>query len=216
MNTRLSTYLKRHFGIHTFQVMARPLGRSDQAARPALGLSYRLLDRSEIEACCSQPDLHMSPAFIRDAAARKDACVGAFDGGEMAACAWIAFTSAPCADDVWVCFDERACFLYRIFVRDAWRGRGLEAALRLVADDLCLWAGKRFAISFVDARNEQDIAQVAQTGAQTIAQAGFVEPIRMNWKMRKGGADGLEFRFFHPELAQPAQEPLWQEGSRRS
>jgi hypothetical protein len=216
VNTRLSTYLKRHFGIHTFQVMARPLGRAEPAVKPAPGLSYRLLDRSEIEECCSRPDLHMSPAFAHQAAARKDACIGAFEGGEIRACAWIAFASAPCADEVWVRFDERACCLYRVFVRDSWRDRGMEAALRLVADDLCLWAGKRFAISFVDARNEHDIAQLTRTGAQTIAHAGFVEPIRMNWRMRKVGADGLQFRFFHPAAEQAAQEPLWQEGSRRS
>jgi hypothetical protein len=214
LNTRLSSYLKRHFGIHSFQVMARPLGA--EAPAPDLGLRYRLLGRSEIEQCCNRPDLRMSPAFVQAAASRKDACIGAFLGKEIVACAWIAFTAAPCADDVWVRFDERACFLYQVFVRDEWRARGVDQALRLVADNLCLWAGKRFAMSFVAADNDGDIAQIAQTGARTIAHAGFVEPIGMNWKMRRAGADGLEFRFFQHGVAQPAQEPLWQEGSRRS
>jgi GNAT superfamily N-acetyltransferase len=216
LSTRLSTYLKQHFGIHSFHVMARPLRSTGPDTKLEPELTYRLLDRSEIEQCCHRPDLHMGPAFVRDAAARNDVCVGAFHAGAIVGGAWIAFSSAPCADDVWVNFDDRACFVYKVFVRDEWRGRGLERALHVVADNLCLWAGKRFAMSFVDSTNEGDIAQIEQIGARTIAKAGFVEPIRMNWKMRKAGVDGLAFRFFRQGAGQPAQEPLWQEGSRRS
>lgn len=216
MPTKLSAYLKRHFGIHTFQVMARPLGSAGAAPEAGLGLTYRLLDRSEIEECCSRAALHMTPAFVQAAASRKDACVGAFDEGEIVACAWIAFAAAPCGEEVWVRFDPRASFVYKVFVRDEWRGRGVERVLRVIADDLCLWAGKRFAISFVDSRNEDDIEQLEQMGARTIAHAGFVEPFRMNWKMRTAGADGLEFRFFRQGVLQSCEEPLWQEGSRRS
>ncbi len=229
MSTRLSEYLKRHFGIHTFQVMARPLGSGVAAQRVVPGLAYRLLDRDEIEACCARADLRMSSAFVQAAAKRGDACIGALDRGEIAACAWIAFGSVPCAPGVWAQLDARACSIYTVFVRDAWQGRGLERALRLVGDDRCLWAGKRFAVSFVDARNAGDIAHIEQTGARTIARVGFVESIGMNWRTRRENADELQFRLQfglcdpqnpahpeHPPAPRGAAESRWQAGSGRS
>jgi GNAT superfamily N-acetyltransferase len=215
VSTRLSQYLKRHFGIHTFQVMARALGSDDGSPRAVPGFAYRLLDRGEIEACCDLADLRMSRAFVEAAAKRGDACIGALEGGEMAACAWIAFGSVPCAPGVWAQLDERACSIHTVFVRHAWQGQGLERALRLVADDLCLWAGKRFAVSFVDARNAGDIARIAETGARTIARVGFVESLGMNWRTQPHDADDdLQFRFYQP--GQAGTEPRWQAGSGRS
>ncbi len=196
---RLLSNLKEHFNIHKCSVLVRPLGNSAPAPRAVTGLSYRLLSSQEVQDFCADPDLDLSKDFIGAAADRGDVCVGAFDGDKVVGYAWLAFAAAPYQDSVWVKFDMRACYTYKTFVRPQWQGREIERTLRIVADDLCIWSGKSFAISFIDSRNQASIAEAQRSGAQTVATAGYVEPMGMNWAVRPPGADRFEFQFFKPK-----------------
>jgi hypothetical protein len=195
---RLLSSLKEHFNIHKCSVLVRPLGNSVPAPRTAGGLSYRLLSAQEVQNFCADPELDLDEAFVTAATSRRDVCVGAFDGETLVGYAWLAFAAAPYQDSVWVKFDMRACYTYKAFVRPQWRGREIERTLRIVADDLCIWSGKSFAISFIDIRNQVSIAEAQRGGAQTVATAGYVEPMGMNWAVRPSGADRFEFQFFKP------------------
>jgi hypothetical protein len=197
--TRLLSNLKEHFNIHKCSVLVRPLGNTAAAPRKSGGLSYRLLSSQEIEGISADPELELSADFVRAAAARGDVCVGAFEGDKAVGYSWLAFAAAPYQDSVWVKFDLRACYTYKAFVRPGWEGRDIDRTLRIVADDLCIWSGKSFAINFIDTRNEHSIAEAQRTGAQTVATAGYMEPIGMNWALRAPGADRFEFQFFKPQ-----------------
>jgi hypothetical protein len=195
---RLLSSLKEHFNIRKCNVLVRPLGNSAAARRKNAGVSYRLLSAEDLERFCADPGLELSDAFVRAASARGDVCVGAFEATRPVGYAWLAFAAAPYEDSVWVKFDLRACYTYKAFVRAGWEGRDIDRALRIVADDLCIWSGKSFAISFIDSRNQRSLAEARRTGAQTVATAGYMEPIGMNWALRSPGAERFEFSFFKP------------------
>jgi hypothetical protein len=196
---RLLASLKEHFNIHKCNVLVRPLGNTAARPRKDTALSYRLLGTQEVQDLCADPELELSESFVAAAAGRGDVCVGAFDGEKPVGYAWLAFAAAPYQDSVWVTFDMRACYAYKAFVRPGWQGREIERTLRIVADDLCIWSGKSFAISFIDWRNQASLVEAQRSGAQTVATAGYVEPVGMNWAVRAPGAERFEFRFFKPE-----------------
>lgn len=198
METTIAAFLRRHFAIHHCRVMARPLGAATPAARQAPGLRYRLLAAAEIQACVADPALDLPQSFVEAAAARNDACVGAFDGACIVGYAWLAFAAAPYKDRVWVRFDPRACLVYRVHVRPEYAGRGVEDRLRVVADDLCIWAGKSYAISFVQGDNAGSIAAAERAGAQTVAHAAYLPGLGIHWAVRTLGAEPLEFSFYEP------------------
>jgi hypothetical protein len=199
--------LREHFGIHTCRVLVRPLGNATPAPRKPSPLSYRLLSTSEIHDCMRDPQLDMTEAFVRAAARRSDACVGAFDGETLAGYAWLAFAAAPYREGVWVTFDPRACYAYKVFVRPAYREQDIEGTLRVVADDLCIWAGKTFSISFIESGNRRSIEDAQRAGAHTVARAAYMAPTGMNWALREPGVEPIEFRFFKPG-GEPLQSPV--------
>jgi hypothetical protein len=196
--TRLLASLKEHFNLYRCSVMVRPLGNTAPVRSKSAALSYRLLSSHEVQDYSADPELELGEGFVKAAAGRGDSCVGAFDGDKLVGYAWLAFAAAPYQESVWVTFDMRACYAYRAFVLPAWQGRDIERTLRVVADDLCIWSGKSFAISFIDARNRHSIAEAQRTGAQEVATAGYMETLGMNWVVRAPGADRFEFRFYKP------------------
>ena len=173
-------------------VLIRTLGTTASARQR---LAYRVLNAQEIEAYAGDASLGLRDEALLAGRRGRHACVGALDGDELAGYAWLAFGAAPYQGSVWVSFDLRACSAYKVFVRARWRGQGIEQRLRTVADDLCIWAGKSHAISFIDITDHEAIEEAKQAGAQTIAHAGYVEPLGFNWAVQVPGAPRFDFSF---------------------
>ena len=187
--------LRKHFQINACRVVARPLG---QVPVDRASLSYRLLSALEVQELVYDPALRLAASFVRAAQARQDACIAAFDGKQVVAYAWTAFGSGVCKNDVWVKVDPRACYVYKSFVRPEYRDDKVTDALHTVADQFWLWTGKRFCMSFIHDHNPADMEQTRRRGGKTIAHAGYIEPMGINWALRAPGTERLEFHFFKP------------------
>jgi len=187
--------LRKHFQINACRVVARRLG---QGAVHRASLSYRLLSAPEVQEVSRDPALQLTAEFVRAAQARGDSCIAAFDGKQVAAYAWTAFRSGVYRNDVWVKVDPRACYVYTVFVRPEYREGKVTDALHTVADQFWLWTGKRFCMSFIYDHNAVEIEQARRCGGQTIAHAGYIEPMGINWALRAPRTERLEFHFFKP------------------
>jgi len=99
---------------------------------------------------------------------------------------------------VWVKVDPRACYVYKVFVQPEYREDKVSDALHTVADQFWLWTGKRFCMNFIHDLNPADMEQTRRCGGQTIAHAGYIEPMGINWALRAPRTERLEFHFFKP------------------
>jgi GNAT superfamily N-acetyltransferase len=192
---RLMGRLSRHAGLRLFRVFDRPLER--RAPASAAGVEYRLLDEDMLLGLCAEPTLDLAPAKVHAAYGRGDVCVGAFIASELAGYCWFAFTAAPHMDSAWIDFPPDIVYTCKAYVRPAYRGRGIAAALYRFADPLWLARGRRRAMICVESHNFASIAAAKRAGFSHAGYAGYLGGARLGaWRSPPAADYGL--RFFAP------------------
>src|SRR5204863_9206706 len=110
---------------------------------------------------------------------------------ELAGYCWFALSPAPHMDGAWLEFPEHVVYTYKSYVRPAFRGRGIAAALYGFADAHFLERGRTHAVLCVESHNGPSIAAARRCG---FAQAGFapylvggrLPPLRSRGGLRYG------------------------------
>ena len=188
--------LARHAGLRVFRVFGRRL--EPQARVAGRGLDYRLLSKRDLLPLCADASLDLSPSKVRAAYGRGDLCVGAFERGVLAGYCWFALAAAPHLDRAWLEFPPHVVYTYKSYVRPAFRGRGIAAAMYRVADGLFLGRGRTHAVICVESHNWPSIAAARRSAFAAAGYAAYVGGARLRaWCSRAAAAYGL--RFFVPQ-----------------
>lgn len=184
-------------GIHVWRVFARRLG-AGQLPAPS-GVELRFATADELRARWSDAELEFTEPKARDAFARGEACVGAFDGVRLVAYAWYAVAPAPHSNGLWMDFDRRAVYIYRAFVTPRYRGRGIAPALFRFADRLFLERGRQIALLCVEASNEPSVAAARRSGAHGVGYCAYWHGAGRFFTLRTPGVRHVGFRFCLPQ-----------------
>jgi len=193
---RVMSRLDRHAGLRVFRVLGRRLRAWAGAA--ARRIDCRLLPEREVLALCADPALDLLPSKVKAAYRRGDLCVGAFQEGELAGYCWFALSPAPHMDGAWLEFPDHIVYIYKSYVRPAFRGRGIAAALYGSADAHFLERGRTHAVICVETHNEPSLAAARRSGFVSAGYAAYLRGGRvLAWC--SGAAAGYGLRFFVPE-----------------
>ena len=188
--------LSRWAGLRVFRVYGRALEREGPARRA--DLQCRMLYQGEVLAQCVDASLELSPGKVMAAYARGDLCVAAFEGSELVGYCWFAFAPAPHMDRAWIEFAPDVVYVYKSYVRPAFRGRGIAAALYRLADELCMRRGRERAVLCVESHNRPSMAAAARSGFRPVGYAVYLGGRRLRaWSSYAAGAYRL--RFFVPQ-----------------
>jgi len=192
MYARLMRGLARRSGLRVFRFFARPL-HPEPVARS--GFELRHLSLAEVLVQCGDGELDLRESAVRDAYARGDFCAGAFEGHVLAGYCWLAFAPLPHLDGVCVRFRPDVAWLYKSFVRAAYRGRGLAARLYRFPDQKCAALGRRTSVICVESHNGPSIGAARRAG---YTHAGYAAYLRRagrlsGWYSPGTGAMGVRF-----------------------
>jgi ribosomal protein S18 acetylase RimI-like enzyme len=196
MIARILRGVGRRLGISVYVVKTRPL--STERPVPRQDVEFRELTAHECLEASSDPALDLPEHAVRDATARGDVCVGAFDSGRVVGYAWFASDTTAHLDGVWIDFDKDAIYICKAFVRPESRGRHIAPALYLFADRLFVGRGRTSAIIAMEATNRASIRAAERSGTRA---AGFAVywnagPVFMSFS--SSGAKRIGFRFYRP------------------
>jgi ribosomal protein S18 acetylase RimI-like enzyme len=193
---RVMSRLGQQAGLRVFRVFGRRLRA--RVGAPASRLDCRLLKEREVLALCADAALDLVPSKVQAAYARGDLCVGAYQDGKLAGYCWFALSAAPHMDGAWLEFPEHVVYIYKSYVRPAFRGRGIAATLYGFADALFLQRGRTHAVLCVESHNRPSIAAARRSGFADAGYAAYLGGARLRaWCSRAAAGSGL--RFFIPE-----------------
>ena len=196
MIANLASRVLSSAGIHAWQVFARRLAAVQLQAPP--GAELRCAAADELRPQWSDPELEFSEAKAREAFARGEVCVAAFDGPRLVAYAWYAVEPAPHSNGLWMEFDRRAVYTYRAFVAPRYRGRGIAPALYRFADHLFLERGREIAVLCIEANNTPSLAAARRSGAHGIGYCAYWHVGGRFFSLRTPGVRHVGFRFYLP------------------
>ncbi len=192
-------------GIHAWQVFARRLGAGELHAPP--GIVLRFAPADDLRAQWSDAELEFTEGKARDAFARGEGCVGAFDGPRLVAYAWYAIEPAPHSNGLWMDFDRRAVYIYRAFVAPRYRGRGIAPALYRFADRLFLERGREIALLCIEAGNKPSLAASRHSGAHGVGYCAYWHGAGQFLSVRTSGVRHVGFRFYLAQRADAQRHP---------
>ena len=188
-------------GVHLWQVFARRLG-AGQSREPS-GVELRFAPADELRSQWSDPELEFTEAKARDAFARGEMCVGAFDGPRLVAYAWYAVEPAPHSNGLWMDFDRRVVYIYRAFVAPRYRGRGIASALFRFADQLFLERDREIAVLCIAANNKPSLVAARRSGAHSVGYCAYWHGAGRFFSLRAPGVRHVGFRFYLPPKSLP-------------
>lgn len=192
---RVMSRLDRHAGLRVFRIFKRRLRAWAGATAPSI--DCRLLPEHEVLALCADPALDLVASKVNAAYRRGDLCVGAFQQKEFAGYCWFALTPTPHLDGAWLDFPDHVVYTYKSYVRPAFRGRGIAAALYGSADAHFLERGRTHAVLCVETHNEPSIAAAQRSGFAAAGYAAYVRGGRLlSWC--SGAVTGQGLKFFVP------------------
>ena len=196
MYARLMRGLARRGGLRVFRFFVRPL---DPGSTPQSGPDLRCLALADVLGQCRDGELDLREDAVKDAYARGDFCVGAFERDVLAGYCWLAFAPLPHLDGVWAQFRPEVAWLYKSFVRPTYRGRGLAARLYAFPDKECVKRGRRSSVICVESHNSPSIGAAGRAG---YAHAGYAAYLRrgrklVGWSSPRAKAVGVGF--FDPD-----------------
>lgn len=189
--------LARRAGLRVFRVFGRALDR--EAPAPRADVECRVLCQGEVLALCGDASLDLAPGKVIAAYARGDVCVAAFERDELVGYCWFAFAPAPHMDRAWIEFAPDVVYIYKSYVRPAFRGRGIAAALYRFADELCMRRGRSRAVLCVESHNRPSIAAAARSGFRPVGYAAYFGGGRRLRAWCSYAAGAYRLRFFVPQ-----------------
>lgn len=112
------------------------------------------------------------------------------------AAATFAFRSAPHIHGTWVRLPSGARYLYKAFIRPAYRGRGIAPELYVRASQMCPRRGTRLGVLTVDVDNTRGLRTARRSGWNPVGSAGFWQLARWVLPFRSAGARRYGFGFY--------------------
>jgi ribosomal protein S18 acetylase RimI-like enzyme len=187
----------RHARVRMFRIFVRRLGLAGGARAP-LPLDCRSLRPEDALALCADPSLQLGEAKVRAAYGRGERCVAAFDGARLAGYCWFATAAAPHMDRAWLEFPPALVYTYKCYVRPAYRGRGVAAAMYCAADAVFLQRGCSEALMCAESHNWPSFAAAARAGFEPAGYAAYADGARLRvWRSPAAARRGL--RFYLPQ-----------------
>jgi ribosomal protein S18 acetylase RimI-like enzyme len=188
--------LARHARVRMFRIFVRKLD-PEGGAPPQPRFDYRWLPLNDALALCKDASLDLGEAKVRAAYGRGDRCIGAFDRARLAAYCWFATAAAPHMDRAWLDFPPALVYTYKSYVRPAYRGRGIAAAMYRAADAVFRERGCREAVICVESHNWASVAAAARAGFEPAGYAAYTDGARLRvWRSAAAARYGL--RFYRP------------------
>ena len=175
----LASRMRRYLGIHVVRVLQRELGCAAlgyAAQRPcARNIECRVLSEHEALKFANDPQLELTPAWVRNAYAGGGLCLGAIEGGRLVGYTWLAFGVTRYASGVSIRFDDSFRYSYKSFVRPECRGQRIAQALHALADRPDLRRDRSSALNFVDLDNDASRAALERAGSRTLGYAAYAK-----------------------------------------
>lgn len=188
----------RYLGVHVYVVRTRPLLAERNNTHINLALILRPIDPDELAVVCQDPELDMTPDFVRNAVARGDLAFGAFDGSRLIGYIWRSIQCAPDADGVWVRVKRPYNYSYKAYTRPAYRGQRISPALFLYSDDEVRKLGYEYRVGFVGLTNHASLELSKHIGATIIGRAGYLAWFGKLFSFRSAAVKKIGFEFFRP------------------
>lgn len=136
----------------------------------------------------ANPELEMSPDFVRDACSRGDLCYAITRDGELASYGWYSNRPTEIFDGLTFHFDKSYTYMYKGYTVPEFRGRRLHAIGMSRALDEVAHRGFRGLVSFVDRANVASLKSVYRMGYRQVAKIAIVPINGRRRIMRLGGA----------------------------
>jgi GNAT superfamily N-acetyltransferase len=189
---RIMNRFARHAGLRVFRIFARTLEAGTHDRRGAL--DCRVMSEADVLPLCADASLDLGASKVRAAFGRGDLCVAAFDRGTVAGYCWFALSAAPHMDRAWLDFPADLVYTYKSYVRPAFRGRGIAAAMYCFADPALLERGRVKAIICAESHNLPSIAAARRGGFSAAGYAAYVGGARLRaWCSSKAARYRLRF-----------------------
>jgi hypothetical protein len=172
---KLMNGLKRSLGFHLYAIQ---VGSHDAGSSPALpvGVALRVLTSREINDRIGEAGLDIRSAFVGNALARGDLCVGAFEGDRLVAYSWRALSGPVRHRDGWeVTWRSGLVYRYKSLTLPEYRGLHLDAALSKYIDRYLAQRGYPMGLSFVETINLSSLRSVARKGRRCMGYAGYFD-----------------------------------------
>ncbi len=115
---------------------------------------FRALTLQELLIAAQNPELGLSPEFVRFAFSRGDICTGCLHENALVAYSWKTLSRAPIARRLWICIDQQPQFYgYKAFVLPKFRGRRLSTSVARASDAVLARAGAKWGVSYTAVSN---------------------------------------------------------------
>ena len=189
--------LQRH-GLRLFFIFRRSHHGVATTHQAGDQIEMRIVEWDELFRYADDPAMELDGAFLRDAKARGDICVGAFDEGRLVAYIWRAFQPLPAADGFWVRFDPPNRYGYNAFTLPSHRGKHLQGALAPATDPLLTERGYTHAIGYIESHNFASIRSALRQDNVRIGYAGSISLMGRRRTFSSKGARQQGFFFFDP------------------
>jgi hypothetical protein len=197
---RIMSLLKRYAGLHLYRVGVRHLERHGPKIALPIGTRLRVVRREELMKAALDPDLDMSPDFVKRALARGDMAFGAFEGDRLVGYSWRTFTAAPHFDGLWATVDRPFFFGYKAYTRPSHRGGRIHAAVALFSDAYLLERGYTAEVGLVDITNYASLAVARFLGRRRIGYVGHLRWFGKRILFRTPAVRHIGVTLFQPAL----------------
>jgi len=192
---RIMPRVRSYAGLHIFQIHVRPLIRCPPDPGLPRGITLRVIRPEELFKATNDPELEISPDFVRAALARGDMAFGAFDGDSLVAYTWRTFTAAP-QNGLWVKVSRPYRYGYKSLTRPSYRGKRLHAAVSLFSDAYFLDEGYTHDAGYNAIENFSSQAMRKYLGTTLIGYAGYLKWRGHYIQFRTPSVKRIGFEFF--------------------
>lgn len=201
---RVFTRLQRHLGFRLFRCNVRPFPA--RPADPALppGITLRVLRLEELLEGAADPELELEADFARDALARGDLAVGAFEGGRLVAYSWRTASIAPFEDGLWVRIARPYHYIYKSFTLPSHRGRRIHTALTRLADRYSVETGHVAELGLIEMSNMESLRAARSLGRRKVGYVALWMALGRRLTLRTAGLRRIGADFFLPQAAAAA------------
>ena len=191
---------ERWFGVHIYRVRRRSLGLGmPEYIKLPEHIEIRQASERELWAATSNPDVHISADFLREALARGDKAYAAFDDGQIVAYTWRTGETAPHDGGLRVQVSPPFVYGYKGFSLPSHRGMRLNIAVNEAASAHYRELGYTHSAGFVALYNQSKLVNEREHGYEFLGYAGYLRWFGRIIPFRTHGAKQAGFGFFQPQ-----------------
>ena len=146
-------------------------------------------------AAIANSSLGLDRAFLDQALARGDVCIGYFVGGALVSCFWCGFDRVPADGELMVRVPTGHSYAYKAMTLLSHRGQRLQQQLTAANDRLLCEQGFTHNIEYIEVSNFPQRRASLRYGNRTIGLAGYVANRRGPWVFHSPRVKRVGFAF---------------------